>query len=245
MELTLETLKSQGDQLAQNTMVPANTDSAATKLDVTFVTANTIGLKCNTMPGNHPNDYANLVAIWQNAESIPWGTDPIKTMTCTENTPSFDMVFPGLDITNNSYIVGYAVGSELVKGQKYGNICATAYIPAIGDASAYPAFSPSLKVTYIGTNSVAVDFVLPSGQTPQTNGAWIGIWPAEQASYNNPPRAANSIQVDSYAGTAFINGIKIGRGLTYTVALFTSGWGGGTGPNNQHMMACSVTFTNQ
>jgi len=248
MELTHEILQSKWKELSRESMAPANSNSATTTLKITYVTADVIGVAYDTMPGgNQPNNYGNYVALWQNNNFIPWGSPVLKKQVIDTNTPQGDMNFTGLDITNNSYIIGYAVGPDLSgdKKQKEGNICATAFIPAKGDAQSSDNFMPNIFMQYIGTNSISVGFSLPSGLLPMTNGAWIGIWRAEQASYNNPPMAANYIQEDAGEGTAFINNITIGRGLTYTVGLFMSGWGGGAPSSDQKPMACSVTFTNR
>lgn len=243
MKLTQELLISDLAKLSSDSMLVAGAASSTTSLVVTSAVADQISVAYNTMPGNQPNSYGNYVGIWQNMDSIPWNTEPLQTQQIVSNTPTGDMIFGGLNITVNSYIIGYAVSPELSGSgmQKQGNICATTFIPPIGGTASQ--FSPSMQVLSIGANSVAVGFDLPSGVQPQSNGAWIGIWRAAQASYNNPPEAANSIQVNSGQGSAFINGITIGRGLTYTIGLFMSGWGGGSSPNNQKSMACSVTFT--
>ena len=251
MELTNELLWNERVALAHRSHKPAAARTATTVLSTSYVTADTIGVTYKTMPGNQPNSYGNYVAIWQNTNSIPFNAPPpLKRQKIDTNTPDGDMVFSDLDVTNNSYIVGYSVGPELGGGnqQKQGNICATDFIPAIGESDptspASRSFSPSLEMLHIGATSIAVQFDLPSGELPQSNGAWIGIWRAGQASHNNPPEAKNDIQVDASSGSAFINDIKIGRGLTYTVALFTSGWCGPNAPSIQMPMACSVTFTN-
>ena len=245
MELTQKKFETERAKLSAESMTPADTNSATTQLSIDYVTADVIGVSYATMAGNQPNTYGNYIALWQNTESIPWNTEPLKMQSIDTNTPAGSTNFTGLTVTNNSYIIGYAVSPSLEGDrQKQGNICATGYIPASGQANQYPAFAPSLQMQHVGVNSIAVGFNLPSGVLPQTNNAWIGIWRSQQGSYNNPPLASNNIQVNASSGTAFINSIEIGRGLTYTVALFTSGWKGANSPSDQHPMACSVTFTN-
>jgi hypothetical protein len=243
MELTQELLDTKLTELSGSSALLAGSGSSTTQLVVTSAVADQISVAYNTMPGNQPNTYGNYVAIWQNSDSIPWNTDPLQTQQIVSNTQAGDMIFSGLNITVNSYIIGYGVGPQLTGTgvQKQGNICSTVFVPAVG-GGAPTQFLPSIQVLSIGANSVAVSFNLPSGILPQSNGAWIGLWRAEQASYNNPPVAANSIQVNAGQGSGFINGVTIGRGLTYTIGLFMSGWGGGSSPNNQKPLACSVTF---
>lgn len=248
MELTIQNLQDNWAELSHDSIELTNASSATTKLDITLVTADTIGLSYNTMSGNQPNSYGNYVALWQNTDTIPWNNDPLKVQNIDTNTQSGSMFFTGLSVTNQSFIIGYAVGSKLNGGsqQQHGNICSTASIPALSSPGndSYPTFTPSLQILYVGPNSVAVQYNLPKRITPQRNGAWGGIWRSELASYKNPPMASNSITLDAETGSLVFNNISIGRGLTYTIALFTSGWSGGNSPNIQTAMACSVTFTN-
>ncbi len=226
---------------------PTESSQETTQFHAPSVTGNAILVAYNTLPGNRPNSYGNYVAIWQNHNSIPWNTPPLKVQKIVDNTPSGSMTFGGLDITQNSYILGYSVGPELSSPhQPQGNICSTVFVPESGGSTPTSENSqPSLTYIPGGSTSVSVNFNnLPSGILPQTNGAWIGIWQGSQASYNNPPMASNSVQVDSSEGTAFINGVNIRRGWTYTIALFMSGWIGEGKNNDQHPMACTVTFTN-
>ncbi|HVI47968.1 MAG TPA: hypothetical protein VM802_24080 [Chitinophaga sp.] len=247
MELTQEIMESQKIILAGKSLLAINTISRTTEFSINQVTQNTINFGFKTLPGNKPNSYGNYVAIWQNSgNTIPWDTEPMKVKPITKASPSGDSFFDELDLDKYSYILGYSVGAELTAtgAQKVGNICSTAYVPELEDEDPYPPFLPQLKMGYIGGNSVSVDYKLPAGLKPKSNGAWIGIWEAEQASYTTQPKAANTIMVDKSNGNAFINGITIGRGATYTIGLFMSGWAGAGKPQTLTAMACSITFTN-
>ena len=226
------------------TLQLADTTSFTTNLSVDFVTADQIGVSYNTMPGNQPNTYGNFLALWQNQDTIPWNQAPLKTFPIQTNTQAGSAAFNGLDVTNNSYVIGYSVGPVLTQGEQYGNICATAFIPAVGTQSNSTTFSSSLTIVSIGTTSVAFNYELPANSTPLANTAWCGIWRSSVPSYNNPPDATIPVTLNASSGTLAFNDFPIGRGLTYTIALFTSGWQGFGMPNNQKAMACSVTFTN-
>jgi len=210
-----------------------------TNLTVNFVTADSIGISYDTMPGNMPNTYGNFLAIWQNQNQIPWNQEPLKAQPIPTNTQAGSLVFPGLSVTNNSYIIGYSVGPEKTDGPKYGNICSTAFVPAKADSvpTPYQYFQTYLVLQYVGTTSVAVQFYTPTGYQPASNKNWMGLWRGETASYTNPPDWQTKIPVDSNFGTAAFNNVSIGRGLTYTVGYFMS-------DGKQSTLACSLTFTN-
>ncbi|SFD59869.1 hypothetical protein SAMN05518672_102554 [Chitinophaga sp. CF118] len=221
-------------------------DSLTTTINISNVSAEAIDVDYDTMPGNQPNTYGNFLAIWQNYDTIPWNTEPLKTFPVPTNTPSGSASFTGLNVNNNSYIIGYAVGSILNGSvQKYGNICATAFIPAAssnGDQGTI--FTPSISNFNIGSTSVSFQFELPDGITPQTNGAWAAIWKGGNPSYfSTTPLSAIPISPDSSSGRAAFNNVTIGRGITYTVAIFMSGYNA-AGGSTQRAVACSASFTN-
>jgi hypothetical protein len=215
----------------------------ATTVRVASVTSDSIDILYSCLPGNQPNTYGNFAAIWQNSNSIPYGTPPLHAFPVIGNTKDGSFNFSGLDLTNNSYIVGFSVGQVLStpSTQAYGNICSTAFIPSKNGTP--DIFDPSLSIQYIGTNSVSLEFNLPENILPKSNSAWIGIWRSGQPSYTTPPLATAAISVEAPNGSCAINGFDIARGKTYTVALFTSGFVKG-GISKQTAMATSITFTN-
>lgn len=221
-------------------------NTAVTQIRIDYVTADVIGVSYNTLAGNMPNTYGNFVAIWQNHNSIPWNQEPLKTQPIATNTQAGSLAFLDLPpITNNSYIIGYAVGPVKSDALKFGNVCSTAFVPASSDSgeTVYQYFQSSLVLQHIGSTSLAIQFNLPDGYQAATNKSWLGLWRASVPSYHNPPLHATPITQDSSFGTAAFNNISLGRGITYAVALFMSGWAGQGQLNKQTAMACSLTFT--
>lgn len=229
-------------------IVVKDVQSFVTRLDVNYVTADSIGLTFDTMPGNQPSNYGNYVAIWQNQNMIPWNQDPLKKQQITKNTQRGSANFTDLDLAKNSYIVGYSVGPEkaAAEGPKFGNICSTAFVPtqAKETVGEYPTFQTNLILQYVGIDSVAVQFLTPAGYKPATNKNWMGLWRGEVASYINPPDWSTPITLDTNRGTAGFNNVSIGRGLIYTIGYFMGGWLGAGQANKQGALACSVTFVN-
>ena len=78
---------------------------------------------------------------------------------------------------------------------------------------------------------------------PLTNGAWLGLWRGEEASYNAPPDWVTQIKLNGNIGTVGFSNVSIGRGLTYTVGMFLSGWSTDPSKRSQVALACSLTFT--
>ena len=217
-----------------------------TTLNIGRVAADAIDVNYATMPGNQPNTYGNFLAIWQNSNSIPWNTEPLKTFPVPTNTPNGSATFTGLSINNNSYIIGYAVSPTLATTgaiQKYGNICSTAFVPAASTGNG-TIFTPGISGIQVGSTSVSFMFTLPDGIMPTTNGAWAALWRGDNPSfYNVALTRIIPLSPDYPFGTAAFNNVDIGRGLTYTIGIFMSGYMA-TGGSSQRALACSASFTN-
>ena len=216
--------------------------SKTTLLIVDYITADSLGLSYETLPGNMPSTYNNFIAIWQNSDSIPWNQEPIAIQEISSNSPKGTINFPNLSITKNTYIIGYSVGPRLTTGQKFGNICSTSFI--IDSNTSSINFSSSLKLVFVGTDSIAFNYNLPVGITPQSNLAWAGIWRSNNASYTNRPDATTPVSLNNESGTLTFDQFTVALGETYTIAFFMSGWKGFGQKNNQTAMACTLTFTN-
>lgn len=231
-------------EVAPETLIAVNTRLLTTSINITQAGQNFVSVSYNTLPGNNPSANGNYLAVWQtNDNSIPWNTPAIKIKKLTGVNSAGDTIIDGINLTANSYLVAYGVGPELSGSgqQKYGNACATAFISALGQPPRDP-FSPTIKLNNLGTNSLIVDFRLPVNITPQSNGAWIGLWEADSISYNTQPDYANSITIDKGTGQAFMTDIVIGRDTTYTLGLFLSGWQGSGKINGLGAAAAELTF---
>jgi len=189
------------------------------------------------MPANSPSGYQNLLPCWPGPH-VGWGIPPYSRNPVTAPYTGNQTIKVGPDI----FTIGYAVGPELSQGQKYGNVCATSLIAGIGEPP-LATFASEVKVVSYTYETLNIQYNLPAGNTPRDNGAWIGIWIGEVASYYEPPIATGPIMTNMSSGTVGLNkNIRLGIGLTYTVGLFMSGWGFETGPNDQRPLACSRTF---
>lgn len=218
-----------------------NASTRITTINTTFVTADVIGLAYTFMPSCRPSDYGALVAIWQDADQIPWDNPPLSTQAITSNQQQGTVAFDGLSVQSNTYIIGLLAAPQKTDSQKARNVVASAYVPNESD----PATTASdfLTLTYVGQTSVAVQYSALAGYRALTDQAWLGMWRGESASYNNPPDYAVQIKIDSNFGTVSFNNVSIGVGLTYTIGMFASGWSSDTTTRNQKALACSLTFT--
>jgi hypothetical protein len=220
------------------------TPDQTTSIQIFAVVGNQLQVQFTGMPSNQPNNYGNYLAVWKNQNTIPWNSAAADGYVAVQgNSSQSGQVFENIKVeVGVSYVVGYAVGPKLTGAmQVWGNICTSGFVPASGDST---YLSPSLSNVLALSNSVSMNFQLPFGATPKTNGAWVGIWQTGQPSYTVQPMGSNIIGLDSSQGGAAINGISILRSQIYTVALFASGYKAGAG--GVHVltaMTCSSTFT--
>lgn len=211
-----------------------------TRLNTQAITANNIVFGYSTIPGNLPNAYGNFVSVWQNVETIPFTIQPIIKQEVTSNTEQGSVVL-NFPVLNTSYLAAYSVGPTLEKGQPFGNVCSTVYIPPAGSGSSI-LFSPSLRLDDVTGNAVAFNYSMPAGITPMDNGAWCGIWPSAIPSYHNPPEKIIPVNSNSSQDSLVFEGYPIRIGYTYTIAYFMSGYNNGS-ISSQTAMACSITFS--
>jgi hypothetical protein len=202
------------------------------------VTGTQIPFQYISMPGNQPQQNANTVFIWQtSALQIPLGSKPLNSWSVVGNNPVGDNVFSKLSVTDLSYLLGYAVGSDPK------NICSLAFLPPTGGGTANPTtFQPSLQMTYTGAGSVAFGYNMPAGARPLSDGDWIGLWQGldESSLYTIPPNWFVQAPQDFSSGNGALNGVTVLRGTTYTLGYFRGGYD--TSKPRQSTLACSTTW---
>ena len=237
------------DRFAKPGIILANDSTSTTDFTLSAPSGNQLSVNYVGMPGNRPSTYGNYIVIFKNQSTIPYNDPNPETFELvTGDSSQGTQVVPLTLAINTSYIVGYAVGSKLSSGsqQEWGNIVSTGFIPASSpsDPSTYTYFQPALTQVTPQANSVTMNYSLPTGCTPKSNGAWVAIWQSGSPSYTLPPMGAAQIALDSASGSAAINGVDIVIGQTYTVGLFMSGWQAAQGGANiQTSLACSSTFS--
>lgn len=224
-----------------NSLVLTEVSSFTTLVKIADVGQDQLIIEYNTMPGNQPQSYGNFIAIWQDFNSIPWDTPPFRTKKIEDNTQHGTLNFD-VPLQNKSYIVGYAVGTELTSPKQiYGNMCATDFLEANSGKGEDP-ITPSVAVKYVGTNSVSFLFGLPDGNLPLTNGAWAALWRGKNPSYyGTAPLAQIPIKIDFSSGSASFSNVPLQRGTDYTIGLFMSGYKD-DGKSTQRALACSTSF---
>jgi len=207
---------------------------STTIIQVAAVSGTSITYSYNTLSGNQPNTYGDTLFLWQNQAQIPYNEPPTSSYTIPGNTQAGGYTWNQLSIGTNSYIVGYAVGTDVK------NICAWAFVPASGSADNSSSFATSISVGAITSNSVVINFSTPAGNDPTANGDWIGVWNNGAPSYIVQPTAKSGVKDlgGNNNGTVGIN-LALLRGNTYAVAYFK----GGASTSTLTTMAATTTFS--
>jgi hypothetical protein len=169
-------------------------------------------IQYQTPPGNQPNSYGNMLALWQ-ASQLPYGQAPLMTYPIQTNSSAGSYMFSEYLDPNQTYVVGYATSSDMT------TVCSTiTFYPGRTDGV---AFSTQIHPEYIGSNTIAVSFQTPPGNQPAANGNWVGLWRGSTARYDGTDMLAKTpVPLESNQGTVAINGVPLLRGATYTVAYF-------------------------
>ncbi len=220
------------------------------RINTTFPpTGKEIGVKYDTPNGNQPNTFSNALWIWQTGNQVPWHSAGEST-PIPGNSPSGDHVFTGVDITQNSYLIGYSVGPKGDANWFYPNVVATVYIPALGGSPATSEeeqqgdiFSPSVNMFSFGANYISTKFDMLAGFNPEKAKSYVGIWEGQTASYSQLPKWFAPATGSNSSGIVSITNIKVLRGTTYTIGLFSSGYDANPSNLKQTALAATSTFT--
>lgn len=225
-----------------------STNLNQTVLKVIQVTESLILLEYNLLPDTNPGANGNFAAIWQNTNNIPYSQTPEGTVAVTGSSQKGQFSFP-VELRQNSYIIGYSVGPELAApSQKYGNVCATVYIPSIPateanedtvvEAEGDESFSTVLTLGVCTGDTVTFKYGVPENCQPKTNKAWVGVFRGA-ASYGTAPEKAVAMASNEDSGWMAINH-KFLANKKYTLAYFMSGY---SDTPTQTRMAAQLSFT--
>lgn len=198
--------------------------SYTTSVNVSAVTPDGVVLSYNTLPGNQPSTYGNFIFGWD-SKVIGYHRTPLVRMAIPSSQASGSIFVGNLSVVNTPYIFGYAVGPQV------NDVCASAFI-APGQSSVN--FSPSLMLTYVGTNVVVVRYDLPAGFDPAAAGSSVAIWKGQAPLYNVPPVASAPIASSSETGSLSIS-MMVLRGMTYAIAIVMT--------PSVTSLAAAITFT--
>jgi hypothetical protein len=223
--------------MATTTATPAqNLLATSFTIQSSDVTGSQITCHYDTMPGNQPNSYGNTLYLWQTSQQfVPINTTPTSSQKISSNQPNGSFIFQNLNVSIESYLVAYAVGNTVQ------NIVASVFIPS-GIPSTPTGTQPWMQVSNIGSTSVSIQYNMPVGMQPQSDGDWIGIWQGGQALlYSVAPMQFSAVSSNSNSGNSGMNlNTPLQRGSTYTIGYFKGGYAA-TSPKQQ-TLACSSTF---
>ena len=222
--------------MIQPTAVPAQTKYQPT-FSLTNVTGTTIDYAWETMPGNLPKTNGNTAFLWQtSAQQVP-SAAPIQSQAVGSDNEDGSDQFGSLQVTEEAYLVAYAVGGEVA------NIVMLAMVPAGADVASQTVV-PDVTITFVGSTSISFSYAMPPGTQPGADGDWVGIWQGvgESALYASPPMGMQPIAGGSPSGNGAFTGIQVLRGTQYTIGYFKGGWD--PKKPTQTTLACSTSVGN-
>lgn len=183
-------------------------------ISIGAVTASTITVIYQSLPGNQPSVYNNFVAIWQST-MIPWGQPPLRVQQVSGGGQSGSLVLYDLSVQAKPYIIGYGVGPEIT------SIAASDVIYVGGQAAPCDAVVIGLAAPP-EPDSLVVHYQTLPGYLPLTAKNWIGIWQGQASPYySGPPLYTAKPDQDVSEGYIAMNGLSLTIGTTYTLVYFT------------------------
>ena len=206
------------------------TDEKKTSVQVAveFVNATTVAFSYTTLGHNNPNAYKNQVSLWQsNTAQIPFGSPEQSSAVILGTHKNGDQTMVGQQITNLSYVLGYAVGPDTTcnPDSQYFNTVASAFIPAERQKSrSTDAKTCNIQTNYVGRNTVAFDYAFLAGFVPNSAKAWVGLWKGKPNTYDTAPTWHAALETDQSSSSWAFNGVTILPKRKYTLGLFSTGF---------------------
>jgi hypothetical protein len=190
-----------------------------------IITGKIITLDYKTLATNNPQKNKNWIALWQGSQ-VHYNEKPLRKILLSNSSQSGSIAFDSLEINNLKYVLGFGSNDNISTAS------ATIYFPK-GSKESVP-FSSSIKVINIGINTIVVEFETPTGNTPEINKNWIGLWKGKRTDSETNFLEKSFIKINTSSGTStisieepFIRGsiytivYCIGPDLTDIIASFT------------------------
>jgi len=213
-------------------------------IKILAVSGDDVTIKYDTITGNNPSAYGNYIAIWQSDNQVPWGEPPIKTQSIENTSPSGTVIFDELDITNESYIIGY---SNVPYNENVNNFCATGFIEPVVTNRNFDNqdnyANVKIKLDRVESNAVKFNYITLPGYSPGDNMNWMGIWEGSQDIFKAKPKYTKKVDKYTDQGTVSFNNVIMKRGTRYVAGYFMNGWDSSTAKLNQSGLACKVVFS--
>lgn len=183
----------------------------------------------NTLDGNQPDKNRNTVYLWQTTNwEIP-GT-VYKSHKIDSPLASGVQTFSDLGLTNQDYLIGYAVG------EGKGAVVTTQRLQSLGGGrydviSAPTEEALSFNMTNVNTTTVSYSFRIPSGTSAEADKDWVGVWKGSTGSYlydpSKHPISSKGISIDDSYGNdrlTLSGGQQFVSGASYMLGYFKSGY---------------------
>lgn len=213
--MDLEQLPNTGPQEMQDSQLGialGSIEESTCSIKIEDYSGDSVSVSYSGLPGNHPKDNKNFVAIWQ-ASIIPWQNPDFNPVFIENNNEQGSLVLDGLTITKNSYIVGLSVGPKLT------DICTSTILRAGGLVTA--PTTVLIGLDHIGANSLTIHYETLAGYHPKTYNNWIGLWKGYASPYNPHDLVGTvNIKEDSNQGSIGMNNLQLGINTEYTLVYF-------------------------
>jgi len=155
-------------------------------IEITHHSADTVTVKYNTIPGNHPQDNNNKVMLWEGTV-IDWKSTPLATQLVKNNDTNGTFTMEDLKLSSKDYIVGYSVTGEVL------GICASAPVKgSVPTDDLLLLAPPSVTLTFrsLDKTELVLDYATLRGYKPRSAGNWMGLWRGDIDPFDPPSAPA-------------------------------------------------------
>jgi hypothetical protein len=150
-------------------------------IEITHHSADTVTVKYNTIPGNHPQVNNNKVILWEGTV-INWKSPPLDVQLVKNNDTNGVYTMEDLELSSKEYIVGYSVTGEVM------GICSSALVKGSVSKDALALAPESVTLTFrsLDKGKLILDYATLRGYKPKSAGNWMGLWRGDIDPFDPP-----------------------------------------------------------
>jgi len=186
-----------------------------------WITSESVGenlaYEYQAMPGCSPKAMQHTLFVYENPEpSIPRTKQPRAVTKVPSDDTQGSGFFEDVKIGGGDYVLGYATGPDPKQ------IVSLSFIPKRGGR--ITEINPDLNNLQVGISHISVEYRMPPGSLPQSDGDYIAIKEGRNFVdlYWGEFMWANWVTSNDSEGVAYINGTSIVRGKSYLLGYYKS-----------------------
>jgi hypothetical protein len=180
-------------------------------IDAIDVQSQLVTVAYQTLPGNHPASYGNMLWFWEGTV-IDWSHPDLGLARPVSSEDAKGWIAMAVELGHKNYTFGYSVTGGVP------GICASARVDI--QALMLAPTSVTIEIDTLEPNQLVIRYATLRGYRPLISGNWLGLWRGDVLPWETDPPVAVALPEDNAnEGLATFQATLRSRS-TYTVIYF-------------------------